>query len=252
LTQAGSIVGTVDYMSPEQAEDSTTIDHRADIYSLGCTLYFLLTGRAPYQANSMMAVLVKHRDAPIPNLRDLRPDAPLELEALVHCMLAKKPETRIASMTAVIQVLEQLKADLASATSFHVRSLADLTVILVEPSRVQAGIVRKYLQELGVEKVHSAASGKEALELARQHDAQVVVSSMHLADMTGEELAKMIRADAAHMGLGFVLATSEVAGHAALRAIPHTVLMPKPFDAQKLAAALAEATGCSLGNRTAT
>jgi CheY-like chemotaxis protein len=77
------------------------------------------------------------------------------------------------------------------------------------------------------------------------------ISSMHLADMTGMELAARLRSDAACAGLGFVLATSdeEAADLAALRAMPHTVLMAKPFDAPKLAAALAAATGRSLGNR---
>src|SRR5262249_49697208 len=56
LTQAGAIVGTVDYMPPEQAFDSASIDRRADVYSLGCTLYYLLAGRPPYAGESLMAI----------------------------------------------------------------------------------------------------------------------------------------------------------------------------------------------------
>jgi serine/threonine-protein kinase len=247
LTQAGSIVGTVDYMAPEQAVDSTAIDHRVDIYSLACTLYFMLTGQPPFQGNTLMAVLLKHRDGPIPNLRDIRPDAPMELDALLHGMMAKQPDARTASMSAVLQALGQIKAGLAHAApaAAAAQSIATLNVILVEPSRVQAGIVRKYLQELGIDKVHTAASGKQALELAKPHDAHVLISAMHLADMTGVQLAQMIRGDASYANLGFVLATSggESEDVAPLHAMPHTVLMPKPFDAQKLAAALAAATG---------
>src|SRR5262249_26064973 len=62
LTQAGSVVGTVDFMAPEQAVDSTTVDHRADIYSLGCTLFYLLTGRPLYAGTSLMSLLLQHRD----------------------------------------------------------------------------------------------------------------------------------------------------------------------------------------------
>src|SRR5205085_1538378 len=94
LTQAGTVVGTAEYMSPEQAVDSVHVDHRTDTYSLGCTLYFLLTGRPPYQANSIMAMLLKHRDAPVPGLRDARPDVPPELEAVFRRMVAKAPGDR--------------------------------------------------------------------------------------------------------------------------------------------------------------
>src|SRR5262249_2325635 len=68
LTQAGTIMGTADFMSPEQALGLTNIDHRADIYSLGCTLYFLVHGKPPYEGPTMMAVLLKHREGPIPSL----------------------------------------------------------------------------------------------------------------------------------------------------------------------------------------
>ena len=63
VTMAGGVIGTADYMPPEQAVDSTTIDHRADIYSLGCTLHYLLTGKPPFSGATIMAILLKHRDA---------------------------------------------------------------------------------------------------------------------------------------------------------------------------------------------
>jgi serine/threonine-protein kinase len=253
LTQAGSIVGTVDYMAPEQALDSSAIDHRVDIYSLGCTLYFVLAGMPPYQGSSVMSVLLKHRDGPLPSLRGVRPDVPPELEALVSGMMAKQREARIAGMSAVVQALERIQADLARAGSAPAAaepSTAGLTVVLVEASRAQAGIVRKHLQELGIEKVHHATSGHQALALLKESGARLMLSSMYLADMTGVELAVKFRADEASAGLGFVLAASDGDAEdlAPLRAMPHTVLMAKPFDAQKLAAALAAATGRSPGN----
>jgi phosphate ABC transporter phosphate-binding protein len=107
LTQAGSIVGTVDYLAPEQAVDSTTVDYRADIYSLGCTLYYLLTGRPMFSGSSLMSLLLQHREAPPPSLLEARPGVPDLLNAVYLRMVAKDPNDRYASMTEVALALEE-------------------------------------------------------------------------------------------------------------------------------------------------
>ncbi len=108
LTQSGSIMGTCDYMAPEQAMNTKRADQRADIYSLGCTLYFLLTARTTYGGETAMEKLMAHQQDPIPSLLQARPDVPQKLEAIYQKMLAKKPEDRYQSMTAVIADLEGL------------------------------------------------------------------------------------------------------------------------------------------------
>src|SRR5262249_61038226 len=93
LTATGGIVGTLDFMPPEQALDAAHIDHRADIYALGGTLFFLLTGRPPFAAPSVMALLLKHSAAAIPSLCQARPGVPAEIDAVFQRMTANHPAT---------------------------------------------------------------------------------------------------------------------------------------------------------------
>ncbi|MCE9605443.1 MAG: NPCBM/NEW2 domain-containing protein, partial [Planctomycetia bacterium] len=105
LTATEQVMGTVDYMSPEQASDTKHADARADIYSLGCTLWYLLTAKKLYDADSMISRLMKHRDAPLPSLLKERDDAPWPLEQALHKMLAKRPQDRTQTMPDVIAAL---------------------------------------------------------------------------------------------------------------------------------------------------
>ena len=89
--------------------DSARVDHRVDIYSLGCTLFFLLAGRPMYSAGSLMALLLKHRDAPIPSLSEARSDVPAELDEIYRRMAAKRPEHRFATMVLVVRALEGIR-----------------------------------------------------------------------------------------------------------------------------------------------
>ena len=110
LTQSGTYMGTVDYMAPEQAEDSHRADHRADIYSLGCTTYYLLTGQEPFLGETVLKRLLAHMERPAPSSRKARPDIPPALDAAYLKMMAKRPEDRPTSMTEVIALLEATKA----------------------------------------------------------------------------------------------------------------------------------------------
>ena len=113
ITQANQILGTVDYMAPEQADDSASVARRADIYSLGCTFYRLLTGQAPYhEIKSTLKKLMAHRADPIPPLQNVRPEAPDSLENAYQKMVAKEPSDRFASMAEVVRALEACRREL--------------------------------------------------------------------------------------------------------------------------------------------
>jgi hypothetical protein len=106
LTKKGQVLGTVDYMSPEQADDTSSADHRSDIYSLGCTLYHLLTGLPVYAGDMPMEKVMAHCRAEIPSLRALVPGVPEPLDGVFRKMVAKNAEDRYQSMTDVIAALE--------------------------------------------------------------------------------------------------------------------------------------------------
>jgi serine/threonine-protein kinase len=89
-----ALVDTGDYVAPEQAGDPRLVDTRADVYGLGCTLYYLLTGQPPFPGASLTQKLRQHRESPPPSARAARPDVPEELDAAVRRMMAKRPQDR--------------------------------------------------------------------------------------------------------------------------------------------------------------
>jgi serine/threonine protein kinase len=116
LTQSGDVMGTVDFMSPEQAASSKRVDERTDIYSLGCTLFYLLVGHAVYEGDTLVERVLAHREKPIPSLKTLRADAPQSLVTVFRRMVAKKPELRFSSMKEVISAIEKCELPQDSPT----------------------------------------------------------------------------------------------------------------------------------------
>ncbi|MBW3600291.1 MAG: serine/threonine protein kinase [Planctomycetes bacterium] len=106
-----TVLGTADYLSPEQAVDSHKTDYRADIYSLGCTFYFMLTGHPPFCEGSVANRLLQHQIKPPPPIRDDRPDAPESLLAIIEKMMAKDREQRYQSAQDVADDLTRWLAE---------------------------------------------------------------------------------------------------------------------------------------------
>lgn len=106
LTRAEQLLGTPDYMAPEQAEDPTAADIRSDIYSLGCTLFRLLSGRPPFLGKTAMDKLQARFEAPAPSIREFCEEASPELEAVIATMLERFPEDRYATPAEAAEALK--------------------------------------------------------------------------------------------------------------------------------------------------
>src|SRR6266851_4023517 len=110
-TRHGTILGTPDFLAPEQALDARQVDIRADLYSLGCTLYFLIVGRPPFAEYPLVKKLMMHQIAKPRSILEVQPDVPREVEQIINKLLAKLPEGRF-----------QTPLELAEALAIHAQS----------------------------------------------------------------------------------------------------------------------------------
>ena len=141
LTATGQVIGSPDYLAPEQAADSHEVDGRADLYSLGCSLHQMLTGRPPYGGKNPLQKLQAHRDSPIPSLRQARPEVPEWLDELFQQLLAKTPDKRPATAEEVAQRLGGLEEKRWNTTVVVAGTVAALVLLFL--------MVLVLLQQLG-------------------------------------------------------------------------------------------------------
>ena len=116
LTQTGTVLGTSEYISPEQAT-GREVDERTDVYSLGVVVYELLAGAPPYSGDSFVAVAMKHVGDPVPSIAQARPDVPLRVDAALRTAMAKDPDDRFQSMDDLVAELESCLVALAEPDS---------------------------------------------------------------------------------------------------------------------------------------
>jgi len=117
ITSAGMVLGTASFMAPEQSLNSHLVDVRTDVYSLGCTLFYLLTGDPVYQGDTVFQVLVRHRESEIPSICEIRADVPPSVNAVFQQMIAKEPADRFQSMHEVVEAIDACNISAPTPTS---------------------------------------------------------------------------------------------------------------------------------------
>jgi eukaryotic-like serine/threonine-protein kinase len=137
LTRSGVVMGTPLYMSPEQVELKAPVDHRSDLYAFGATSYFMFAAVPPFRGETPLEVAYQHVHNEPPPLGALRPDLPAELCAVVHRMMAKKPEDRYKTAGEVVRAIEQLRQQLVFVNSESVRAT---NVRLVTPQTMRVPV----------------------------------------------------------------------------------------------------------------
>ncbi len=132
LTASGVTLGTFDYISPEQARDPRNTDVRSDLYSLGCTLFFMLTGQPPFPEGTVLQKLLSHSSEEPPDVLEARPDLPPEIAAVVKRMLAKQPDQRFQTPRDLIGEL------LLLADRLNLTAITASSTIWLSPTQPQA------------------------------------------------------------------------------------------------------------------
>ncbi len=139
LTASGVTLGTFDYISPEQARDPRNADIRSDIYSLGCTVFFMLVGQPPFPEGTVLQKLLQHQGDQPPDVRQFRPELPEETSRILQKMMAKDPRQRYASAA-------DLAADLLPlAEQTGLRPMSPTSRIWLVPQESPVSFLRRHV-----------------------------------------------------------------------------------------------------------
>jgi serine/threonine protein kinase/Flp pilus assembly protein TadD len=202
MTQTGMAVGTPAYMSPEQAMGEGEPDGRSDVYSLGCVLFEMLTGGAPFTGSTPQALITKRFTDPVPSVRAARKEVTGELELVVTKSLAREPADRYDSAALVAQALGSPKVitppnatPLATPASTSTKSIAVLPFADMSPQRDQEYFCEGMAEELinalmKIEELHVASRTSAFGFKGKEQDAQEIGRQLNVGSVLGGSVRK--------------------------------------------------------------
>jgi response regulator RpfG family c-di-GMP phosphodiesterase len=250
LTERGAVLGTLDYVAPEQARDASSVDIRADIYGLGGTLYWCLTGRMPFVSQGhAIQDLVSRLSQPPPLIRGCRPDVPEGLDTVVSRMMAVKPDDRYPTPQAVMRALvpflnpEEYDARLLPSRPGPkiFEDTDDLLdkhqVLIVDDEAVNRNLCRLVLESAG-NQCAEAGDGLEALTALAAKPYDLVLLDIQMPGMKGTELLRRLRENPPCPHLKVIMISGRETGDemAEMMSVGADDYLTKPFSMVQLRA----------------
>lgn len=255
MTEPGTVLGTLDYIAPEQASDASTVDIRADIYSLGGTLFWCLTGRHPFPSRGNVAQdLCLRRTQPPPSARALRPDIPPALDAVLATMLQPDPSKRYPEPKSVMNALlpflrlEEMAAagcQVAGTSVWPVSqspTRATPRILIIDDEMPVREFCRHALRQEGYE-CETAECAANGLALLSGKPFDLILLDWNLPDMEGPEVVKHIRQLPLSRHLKIIMISGRISGEELSRALLGGAddYLCKPFSLQEMTSRLKSA-----------
>jgi response regulator RpfG family c-di-GMP phosphodiesterase len=247
LTDVRALLGSVEFMAPEQSHDPTGVGAPADVYGLGATLFWLLTGEPPYPVNRIIGKALRAlQQEPPRRLRELLPGAPAELEALLERLLARDPAQRPPMPLTVMNALAPFAADAAPATPPYDPDPATADraepgpsrrVLIVDDDEAARRLCRFTLEPAGFV-CAEADDGETAVELVRRETFDLVLLDVTLPGIDGYEVCRRLRERPPQPHLKIIIVSGCGNQDALAEALPRGAddYVPKPFATRQLEA----------------
>jgi response regulator RpfG family c-di-GMP phosphodiesterase len=238
LTDPRALLGSLEFMPPEQSHDPSSVGKLADIYGLGATLFWMLTGELPYAFdNNLSKALKKLREEQPRRLRDLKPDAPAALDALLARLLARNPGDRPPSALAVMDELRPFLVGEVTALPVESEEHQERRVLIVDDEPEIRRIHRTVLEKLGCTCVE-AKDAATALAEADKRPFDLVLLDIQLPDGNGYDVCRRLRESGAGRATKVIVISGTGDMDALSEALPRGAddYIPKPFHPRQLRA----------------
>jgi response regulator RpfG family c-di-GMP phosphodiesterase len=209
LTDHGSLLGTPDYMAPEQIENANSVDQRTDIFGLGGVLCWCLTGKNPFPSKDLYQSLATRAATPPPSARQLRPDVPAQLDEVIGRMMAPNPDDRYPNAEGVMQALLSFLSPVirdrfiltggrsSGEALWETSGRADrrplpYRVLIVDDDPFTRTFCKTILSQEGID-CDQATTGTEALEVVKEKTYDLLLLDVQMPGMSGAEVCRRLR-----------------------------------------------------------